>query len=217
MIIGLPKTTEFNKKIPKQKFYDNLNISSSLKRVFVEQIESISWKNKITTSTTNLAFGKDVVEIEIFEVKLKELSISDEIFKLIDNQIPYHILFLLEYKGKYRALIGYKEILKGNIQVKVSKYYSTDWMAPDKLLLKLEGLNLDFIYESFIRQIAGIKLDKKNNNECLKSSIERNEIMEKLKKQIEHVQRKIRKEKQLNKQSELNTDLKKLKKELEEL
>ena len=30
-MIGLPKTTEFNKRIPKQKFYENMDISPALK------------------------------------------------------------------------------------------------------------------------------------------------------------------------------------------
>jgi len=37
-MLGLPKSTEFNRHIPKQKFYENLAISSALKRIFVEQI-----------------------------------------------------------------------------------------------------------------------------------------------------------------------------------
>ena len=32
-MLGLPKTTEFNKRIPKQKFYENLEISPALKKV----------------------------------------------------------------------------------------------------------------------------------------------------------------------------------------
>lgn len=31
-MLGLPKTTEFNKRIPKQKFYDNLAVTPALKR-----------------------------------------------------------------------------------------------------------------------------------------------------------------------------------------
>ena len=27
MMLGLPKTTEFNKRIPKQKFYENINVT----------------------------------------------------------------------------------------------------------------------------------------------------------------------------------------------
>ena len=37
-MLGLPQSTEFNRRIPKQKFYENLIISPTLKRVFVEQI-----------------------------------------------------------------------------------------------------------------------------------------------------------------------------------
>ena len=44
-MIGLPKTTEFNKRIPKQTFYENLDVSSMVKKFFVDQIRVIYWKN----------------------------------------------------------------------------------------------------------------------------------------------------------------------------
>ena len=37
-MLGLTKSTEFNRRIPKQKFYENLTVSPALKRAFVEQI-----------------------------------------------------------------------------------------------------------------------------------------------------------------------------------
>lgn len=40
-MLGLPKTTDFNKRIPKQKFYENIDISPVLKRSFIEQIKTI--------------------------------------------------------------------------------------------------------------------------------------------------------------------------------
>ena len=46
-MLGLPKSTEFNRRIPKQKFYENLTVSPTLKRIFVEQIRVIWWRNKI--------------------------------------------------------------------------------------------------------------------------------------------------------------------------
>ena len=45
-MLGLPKTTEFNKRIPKQKFYENLTVTPALKRAFMEQIRLIWWRNK---------------------------------------------------------------------------------------------------------------------------------------------------------------------------
>lgn len=215
-MIGLPKTTEFNKRIPKQKFYENMNISPVLKKVFVEQVKIIYWRNKIAASTTNLAAGSHVRELEVFEVRLNSSVLDDSLLRQIDKEIPYHILFLLEYQGKYQAWIGYKEAAaSGNKAFKVNGYYHTEWLVEDELPLKLEGLSVDAVYENFVRQIAGDKLKTESAGESLKESVARDEQKQQLKKQIATLQAKIRKEKQLNKQMQMNTELKKLKKELE--
>ena len=215
-MIGLPKTTEFNKRIPKQKFYENMDISPALKKIFVEQVRIIYWKNKIAASTTNLAAGTDVTELEVFEVRLSSPVLDDSLLRQIDKEIPYHILFLLEYQGKYQAWIGYKEAAaSGNKAFKVNGYYHTEWLAEDELPLKLEGLNVDVVYENFVRQIAGDKLKTEAAGESLKESVARDEQKQALQKQIATLQAKIRKEKQLNKQMQMNNELKKLKKELE--
>ena len=217
-MIGLPKTTEFNKRIPKQKFYENMDISPALKKVFVEQVKIIYWRNKIATSTTNLATGNDVTELEVFEVRLNSPVLDDGLLRQIDREIPYHILFLLEYQGKYQAWIGYKEATaSGNKAFKVNGYYHTEWLAEDELPLKLEGLSVDAVYENFVRQIAGDKLKSETSGESLKESVARDEQKQALQKQIDTLKAKIRKEKQLNKQMQMNNELKKLKKKLEDL
>ncbi|MDU7496980.1 DUF4391 domain-containing protein [Sneathia sanguinegens] len=217
-MIGLPKTTEFNKRIPKQKFYENIDISPALKKIFFEQVRNIYWKNKIAASTTNLAAGNDVTEIEVFEVRLNSPVLDNGLLRQIDKEIPYHILFLLEYQGKYQAWIGYKEAAaSGNNAFKVNGYYHTEWLTEDELPLKLEGLNLDAVYENFVRQIAGDKLNAETSSETLKESVARDEQKQALQKKIATLQNKIRKEKQLNEQMQMNTELKKLKKELEVL
>lgn len=214
-MIGLPKTTEFNKRIPKQKFYENMDISPALKKVFVEQVKIIYWKNKIAASTTNLAAGTDVTELEVFEVRLNSPVLDDSLLRQIDKEIPYHILFLLEYQGKYQAWIGYKEAAASrNKAFKVNGYYHTEWLAEDELPLKLEGLSVDAVYENLVRQIAGDKLKIEVAGESLKESVDRSEQKQQLEKQIATLQAKIRKEKQLNKQMQMNNEVKKFKKEL---
>lgn len=215
-MLGLPKATEFNRRIPKTKFYENTNITPSLKRLFVDQVKNIYWRNKIAVTTTNLADGKYVTEIEVFEINLNSSQVNIELLKLIDRAIPYHILYILEYKGKYQAWIGYKETtdIEKNIS-KVDRYYHTDWIEEKDFVVKLEGLSLDDVYENLVRQIAGDRLQSDYSTECLKQSVERDKEIETLQKQINILQGKIRKEKQLNKQMEMNTELKKLRKTLE--
>lgn len=215
-MLGLPKSTEFNRRIPKQKFYENLTTLPALKRAFVEQIKVIWWRNKLAATTMNLAAGDTVTEIEVFEVCLSAPQLEEAVLRQIDKEIPYHILFLLQHEGKYQAWMAYKEAAgSGANTFHVGTYYHTDWMEESTLPLKVAGLNIDQVYENFVRQIAGETLS--GTGETLKESVERDERRKKLQKQIAALQGKVRRERQLNKQVQLNTELKRLKKEMEEL
>ena len=218
MMLGLPKATEFNRRIPKAKFYENITITTSLKRLFVDQIKNIYWRNKIASTTTNLIDGKYVTEIEVFEINLNSLQVDIDLLKSIDSVIPYHILYILEYNGKYQAWIRYKETTDiEKKRSKVDRYYHTNWIEATELIVRLEGLSLDDVYENLVRQIAGDKLQSENFSESLKQSVERDKEIETLQKQISILQNKMRKEKQLNKQMEINTELKKLRSALEKI
>lgn len=216
-MLGLPKSTEFDRRIPKQKFYENLTVTPEIKRIFVEQIKTIYWRNKIAPTTLNLAEGKTVTEIEIFEIRLEEAKLDEAVLRQIDKEVPYHIVFLLEHGGKYQAWTAYKEAASsGNNAFKVGTYYHTDWLNEGELPIKIDGLDIDKVYENFVRQIAGDIL-KSDKQESLQDTVLRDEKRRELKKQIANLQTKMRREKQLNKQVSLNAEIKRLRNELEEL
>ena len=149
-MLGFPQTTEFNKRIPKQKFYENIDVSPALKRVFVEQIKLIHWRNKLAETTLNIAPGQAVTEIEVIEIKLTQPQLDEAVLRQIDKEIPYHILFVLSYGNKVQAWTGYKEAAEsGKKAFKVNKYYHTEWMLEDELILDIEGLNMDAVWDNF--------------------------------------------------------------------
>lgn len=214
-MLGLPQSTEFNKRIPKQKFYEHITVSPALKKSFVDQIRMIYWRNKVAATTVNLAPGTIVDEVEVFEIRLNSASLDEAVLRQIDREISYHIIFLLEYEGKLQAWTAYKEKTPtANAVFKVGKYYHTEWMIEAELPIRIDGLNLDTVYENFVRQIAGDAL-KADSGESLKASVERDEKKKQLEKQIAALENKMRREKQLNRQMEMNVELKKLRKELE--
>lgn len=216
-VVGFPQATEFNKRIPKQKFYENLEVSPALRRVFVDQIRLVYWRNKLAASTLNIAAGEAVTEIEVFEVRLNDPQLDEAVLKQIDKEIPYHILFILTCDGKAQAWIGYKEAaVSGSNAFKVSRYYHTDWMPEDELHLSIDGLNIDAVYESLVRQIAGDKLQT-DSGESLKESVVRDEKKKQLEKQISTLENKMKKEKQLNRRMQMNAELKRLGKEMKKL
>lgn len=214
-MLALPPTTEFNKRIPKQKFYGHINANTAIKSQFAAQVKTIYWRNKIAASTLNIDAGTALTELEVFEVNLNTPNISEEVLRQIDMAIPYYILFLLEYDGKYKAAIAFKEVTE-NKTIKVNNYYYTKWLYEKAMPLKMEGLSIDTIYENFVRQIAGEYLNRQSE-ETLKQSIAIADEKAKLQKQITVLENKIRKEKQFNKKVELNMALKKIKNNLEEL
>jgi hypothetical protein len=148
---------------------------------------------------------------------LNQGSLDKRVLQLIDREIPYHILFLLMYEEQMQAWIGYKEQSQGGTKAfKPGTYYHTEWLNANELSLRLEGLNMDSVYEGFIRQIAGEKLEDRANGD-LKAAVTRDEQRQKLQTEIAALEKKIRREKQFNIQVTLNGELKRLKKELEGL
>lgn len=219
-MINFPKCTEYNKRIPKQKFYENSNIPPSVKNAIKDQIKTIYWRNKLTSAFLNVSKGHLVEEIEVFEINLNEPQINEDVLLQIDKAVPYHILFLLEFEGEYQAYMAYKEIIRSDfkeINVKLGNYYHTYRMEESELPLKIEGLSIDEIYENFIRQIAGSEIPQKRDNETFKESVERGIAKQELQRKITALEKKMRNEKQFNKQIELNIKLKELRQQIEEI
>lgn len=212
-MLGLPSTTEYNKRIPKQKFYENLSVNPALKRVFVEQIQNVMWANKIAPTTMSVSEGKEVTEIEVFKITLSNDFLDESALRQMDKQIPYHILFVLEYNEKYQVWIGYKEVSSGDNAFKVNKYYHTDWLSEQDLQIKIDGLDMDSIYANLVRQIGGIE---NSNNSSLGEQIADKEQREKLEKEIAKLEKLARTEKQPKKKFEYVQKIKNLKIQLEE-
>lgn len=213
VMLGLPATTEFSRRIPKQKFYENLTVTPALKRVFIDQIKLIYWRNKLAPTTLNISAGEQVTELEVFEIQLKEPALDEAVLRQIDREVPYHILFVLTCGGRAQAWIGYKQAAaSGTNAFKVDTYYHTDWMPEGELSLRLDGLTTDAVYESFVRQIAGDRLDTADAAEELKDTVERDLQRQKLEREIAKLEKLARAEKQPKKRFELYQRLQALRK-----
>ena len=209
-----PKSTEFNKRIPKTKFYEHLEIGKNIKDSFVQDIDLIIWANKIAPSTVNIAAGEKVTEIQVFRIILKQSDFNKDVLKTIDEQIPYHILFIVCYRDKEQAWIGYKEQSGSESRAfKVDSYYHTAWQKPEEMELAIEGLNMDAVYESFVKQISASTAPIQWDDDLsAKDNTAKIEERKKLQKQIEKLERQLRKETQPRKKFELHQQLQKLKK-----
>lgn len=198
-MIQIPKNCEVNKFLPKKIFYEKIGISSNLKEEFINKIDKIVWKYKISEGTIGISKTKNIEEIQIFEIELKEKEIPKNVLKTIINAIPYKILFVLKYKEDICYSIA------------VNDLYFTVWN--EKIDFDFTGINLEVVYQKIVKKI--IKQED-NSNDFNKIIANKNKL-EELNKKIGQLERKLHNEKQFNRKVEINQELLELKKEREEL
>ena len=129
-MLNFPKSTEFGKKVPKEKFYSRMEISTAMKRYFVEDIEQIIWRYKLAPSTLNVSAGKNVLEIDVLEITLKKKQYTQTVFEFIDKNLPHHTVFVLICGDDAQLLINYKEAIENRAgKFKITTNYKTDWIA----------------------------------------------------------------------------------------
>lgn len=203
----LPKSTIVNRFIPKNAFDDYTN--SSQKKKFTDIIDKITWLNKLSKDTINVD-GSDVKEIQIFEIKLKTKDKIQGLLNIIDKSIPYHIIFIVSFGEETYLCTSKKHNHINNESTAVIDWnFNSEWQLSTKKKVKLNlRESIDFIYTDFCSQISGFQ--SKN----IKEIIENDSSKTKLKKQIEDLELKIKREKQFNLKVELNTLLKELKRQL---
>ncbi|WFN33464.1 DUF4391 domain-containing protein [Methanogenium sp. S4BF] len=212
-MLDLPVGTKYQKRIPKTKFYQHLSLSPKVKQQFVDEIDTIFWQNKLSPDTLGIAAGKEVQEIEVFEIKLRQFGISKNLLEIMDRQIPYHIVFVLTFDGMAQIVIGYKEKSKKKDDTyKVEKYVYSEWCSPDECAQELKGLNLDGIYENLLREYLP---EEQPQLKDLRETIALQKEIEKQTALCAALENKMKKERQFNKQVHLNQELREQKAKLE--
>ncbi len=202
-MLGLPHSTEVNRRVAKEKLYQNAALAPQTREMIKDQIDSVFWRNKLADSTMAISAGETVAEIQIFEIQLRQRELDKRVLPAIAKAIPYKILFILVFGDEAQLWIEAS-----------GTFYNTDWQPLGGFTLKFEGLNLDAVYENLARQISGGRLGTDGD---IEEAVDCDKKRQKLERDIAALGKRLLREKQFNKQVELNGELKRLKKELEEL
>ena len=210
--LKFPRTTLVGKPVPKNAFYKHLEVNAKIKQHFVEDVASINWLYKLGPSTIHVEDGKLVHEIVVFSAVLKSKDCPNDVFLFIDRNMPRHVVFILEYEDRYKVLLNYKAWKDGqNSQFDMIKTFATDWLTAERLLLTLEGQTMDALYEAMAGQVSGFGTRKAEDT---KRIVELEGLIDKAKREVDSLQKRIRNERQLNRQMELNGTARGIKKQI---
>lgn len=195
---NLPASTIVNRVIPKKTFVNQLGANARMKDHFTNDVVRVEWLAKLAPSTINVADGKEVHEITIFLVPIKDENCPDDIFSFIDGMIPRHTLFILRWGDMTCLHLNYKEWMESSTNTdkafRIAKTYRSQWIKDREISLSIEGLTMDAIYEALVRQVAGERIIIQSAS--LREDVEKSEQREMLLKEIEVLKRKEAKESQ---------------------
>lgn len=208
-----PESTYIGKRIPKEGFYSKADLNATQKRAFVEDIESIVWRNLLSENTINVSKGEKVTQIDIIQINLKQREYNKTILDVIEKAIPRHLVFILTINNSRQLCINYKEEFQKG-KYKIVESFSTDWLNDGEAVLNIQGHDLDRVYENFVYQIAKGRIEKNDGLE-LSEVIQKSQEIEKIKKRIVALEVKKRKEKQFNMQLKIANEIKRLRSKIE--
>ncbi|MFK2641980.1 DUF4391 domain-containing protein [Bacteroides fragilis] len=211
-ILNFPYTTIVNKPVPKNAFYGRSS-DSSLREFLTHEFEGIVWLYKLAPSTLNVEDGEHVHEIDVFFCKMKEDKYSIKPFYTMDGLLPRHTIFIIEYGEKIDLLMHHKEmsLVHGEQKWKcgVGELKRDVHIAPNTL--NIQGQSMDVVYNGLLSQISGLSA---STNEEYKEQVALRKQIENLQKQVTALQKRIKAEKQFNRQMEFNTEVRQLRKEI---
>ena len=206
----LPANSLVNRSIPKKAFENFANTRQ--KKVLTSVLSKIRWLNKLSSKTINLD-GKDVKEIQLIELSLKQKESILEITNLIDRVIPYNIIFLIRFENEIRLSASQKHKHPTNEdQAVVDWTFSSEWTDNESFPfhLKLQQ-NLDFVFSDICFQISG---KRSGIQPDIKTLIAFEQRKKQLCDQIQKLESAIKTCKQFNKKVELNLELQECKSNL---
>lgn len=195
-MLGLPKTTEMSKQLPKKAIYTKFQMNTAAKAKIDADISRIAIVNEIAPNKVNIPAGEDVKSFFVLLVSLKKKKYDEKTIATLSKLIPQNILFVLEYEDESRLDIYHIKVMQ------------TEWKPTENQQIELHGLNLDTVWENIVKSLeCGVW----NEELSLDENLALHEQQEKLQKQITKLEKQARAEKQPKKKFEIVQQLKKLK------
>ena len=198
-MLGLPKSTEMNKQLPKKAIYAKFQMNTAAKDKVDADISRIVIVNEISPSRINIPAGEEVGSFFVLLVALKKKNFDEKTIAALSKLIPQNILFVLEFEGQSKLAV-YR-----------TKLMQTDWKPTESCTIELRGLTLDKVWENAIRSL---ELGVWNEELTLDENLALHERQAKLEKEIAKLEKQARAEKQPKKKFELVQRIRKFEAEM---
>ena len=177
-------------------------MNTAAKEKIDADISRITIVNEIAPNKVNIPAGDEVKSLFVLLVSLKRKEFEEKTIATLSKLIPQNILFVLECGNESKLAIYH------------SKLMQTEWKPTEEQRIELQGLNLDKVWENIIKSL---ELGVWNEELSLDENLALHQKQDKLKKEIDKLEKQARNENQPKKKYELVQRIKALNKQLKSL
>lgn len=196
-MMDLPSTTYINppRRMPKETFYRHLKLTTKEKDEFVHGIEYIQMLAVVKPSTMNIADGAEVHEIDVLELGVRGNVIPNLAIEAIAKANAKKILFICSFVEDWDSTYHHVVFRKSKV-----------WEGPDrKGCLGIHypevesSSNLDELWERTCARI----IFNDDSAADVDSRIEREQKTRRLREEIDKLDKRSKKERQIARKNEL--------------
>ncbi len=187
-MLGLPKTTEMSKQLPKKAIYSKFQMNTAAKEKIDADISRITIVNEIAPDKVHIPAGERVKNFFVLLVVLKKKDIDEKTIVTLSKLIPQNILFVLEYGGESKLAVYYTKVMQ------------TEWKPTKEHKIELQGLNLDRVWENIVVAVGTVNIEYGNS---LDEQIAVDEKRQRIEMEIVKLEKQARAEKQPKKKYEM--------------
>lgn len=200
-MLGLPKSTEIAKQLPKKAIYEKFQLKSAQRDRFDADISRIDIVNVVSPSTVpGLKEGERIKEFYVLLVTLKRQQYDEQNILLLTKLIKQNMIFALVYNNMVRFAVVHE------------KLFVMDWEPLEDAALPLMGFDLDKVWEHLVTTIGKFEVME---GVTMEEQITIDGEKQKKIKLIESLEKKLKVEKQPRKKYELFQQVQELKKHLD--
>lgn len=240
--LALPDACVLGKRIFKKHFYENGQMSAADKKAFSEEIDRIEWRYTLKPSTINIPRFEDeqleYLEIAVLQVDLNTPKRMGRIAELIQKSIPYPLIIVFICGDEMALNVAEKRINRtdsnkivveaihdtGAISLEMPTASQSAFLA-DFCISNFSYQNFYVFYQDAIARIIALNCAAHSGHYALETEagcsvndrVQTLRQIEKLQQESTELCNKLKKEKNLGTQVQLNTRVKSLRDRIEEL
>lgn len=200
-MLGLPASTEIKKIIPKKKVFEHFASEMSVERrkSFDADVARITVYNEVSTVSLNLADGEEVHAFFVVQVALRRKDFDKQNIVFIARTFGQNLVLVLSHEQEECLALWQTKLIMNA------------WEPAESRTIQLQGLNMDAVWESVVKQIGHIEVE---NGNTLNEQIALDDRRAKLQREIDKLEKQARAEKQPKRKFELVQQAKTLKQQL---